>query len=87
MQTFIVETAVIGTNNWKEQLRFNETDKQFVQDQHTFTFNISGLAPNDYHIRILSENTIDRINEEKAPTLRFKVEKSGKMIMFTNFDF
>lgn len=79
-QTFIVETTVVGTENWREQLRFTETDKQFAQDQHTFTFSLKDFPPNNYVIRILSENIIGRIETEKAPTLRFEIEKPGKKI-------
>ncbi|XP_053389789.1 hemicentin-1-like, partial [Mercenaria mercenaria] len=74
IQTFIVETAVVGTENWMEQIRFNETDKAFLTDESlTFNFNITGLGPNTYNIRVLTENYMGRIEEGKALTLEFTI--------------
>ena len=74
-QTFIVETAIHGTKNWKEQIRFKENDNTFqTNERHTYSFNLTGLSPNKYDVRVLAENSQGMIEEIMAVSFEFTIE-------------
>ncbi|XP_053388183.1 uncharacterized protein LOC128551358 [Mercenaria mercenaria] len=74
LQTFVIETAIAGTDKWVEQLRFSEKDRTFLQkDILTFIFNITGLWPNSYDVRVRVGNDIDWIPDHVAPKIHFTI--------------
>jgi hypothetical protein len=81
LQTFVIETSIPPSTNWKEILRFSEKDKAFREvDDNLFKFNLTGLVPNTYILRVLAENTLGRVNNTLAPTVKFTVSlPSGKI--------
>ncbi|XP_060559765.1 synaptogenesis protein syg-2-like [Ruditapes philippinarum] len=80
LQTFVIETSIPPSTKWNEILRFSEKDKAFREvDDNLFKFNLTGLVPNTYILRVLAENTLGRVNTTLAPTVKFTVYlPSGK---------
>ena len=79
LQTFIVEILVPPSTEWKEVLRFKESDENFqAAGNNLFKFNITGLSPNTYNMRVLTQNSLGQINESLASTVQFTVVPKGK---------
>lgn len=73
-QTFVIETSVTGSNKWVERLRIQEDDEQYRLSNGSFVFNIIGLGPETYTVRVISENDIGRIEDSQGLTLDVKIE-------------
>ncbi|XP_060588057.1 hemicentin-1-like [Ruditapes philippinarum] len=79
LQTFVIETQIKGTNIWTEQLRFNETNVRYLQnEQMLYRFDIKGLPPGVYDIRVLAGNNAGWIATDLAPMIEFTVYELEK---------
>jgi hypothetical protein len=88
LQTFVIETRMNGKSTWIERLRFNETDTNYLQNEHMlYRFDITGLMPNVYDVRVLAGNELGWIVTELAPMIQIKVYDLGLYFYLTNGTF
>lgn len=81
-QTFIIQTSIVGTEQWTNHTNIHEQDLQYRINETFYLANITGLQPGVYNARIIASNS-EGDSELVNLAQTFEIQKEG-IVLFSH---